>query len=357
MRRASLIAVAAFLACLPAAGQFFNFGFRKAVDTDVTGRAHLEPKEVVAGEPCAIILELEVAKEVGIEEMKIGGLPDADGGRVEYGAAENMADGKSQKADRVVKRIRLPARFFEPCTQEVSIAVQGMAVVRRQQGGMSFTSSSSFGTRLAPFTLKVDQLPQNMRPTNFSGAIGSRFRLVQTLSPDHVHPGDLVTATYKLSFDGYCPSNIWPTVDRLSKEFRAYDPKEVSRSAHEVVWTQVLVPQTAAATNSAFVSLNYYNVRTKRYEVARSVPQRLVFVSDEAASTENTAVVVTAEPSGASGKGAAEGLAEGPVKLRFAPSEASPVVVILPAGTPLVERARSNGWRRMESPRGIGWTR
>ena len=30
MRRASLIAVAAFLACLPAAGQFFNFGFRKA---------------------------------------------------------------------------------------------------------------------------------------------------------------------------------------------------------------------------------------------------------------------------------------------------------------------------------------
>ena len=123
--------------------------------------------------------------------------------------------------------------------------------------------------------------------------------------------------------------------------------------------TTAAATTAAAATNSAFVSLNYYNVRTKRYEVARSVPQRLVFVSDEAASTENTAVVVTAEPSGASGKGAATagGLAEGPVKLRFAPSEASPVVVILPAGTPLVERARSNGWRRMESPRGIGWTR
>ena len=356
MLRHSVLAAAAALAFLPAAAQFFNFGFRKAVDADVTGRARLEPAEVVAGEPCAIIFELEVARNVGVEDMRIGGLPDAADGLVAYGeGVENMADAASRKPDRVVKRFRLPARFLAPCTQEVSVVVQGMAVVRRQQGGMSFSSSSSFGARLAPFTLKVGPLPQERRPPNFSGAIGTRFRLTQTLAPDHVRPGDLVTATYALSFDGYCPSNIWPLVDLKARDFKVYDPKETSRTANTVVWTQILVPQTAFATNSALAALTYYNVRTKRYETTRAMPRRLVFVSDRAASTENTAVVVTADAARAADGATAAG--DGPVTLRIAPSEASPAVTVVPAGTPLVERARANGWRRVETPRGIGWTR
>ena len=354
MRRLSILLAAGVL--LSAQAQFFNL-FQKgpSVNTDVTGKARLEPSSVVVGQPCAIILELDVDRKASLDQIRVGGLPEGKDDSIVYGSLENLADGKSAKAGRTVKRFRLPVRFLAPVTQEVSMVVQGMATVRRQQGGMSFSSSSSFGTRLAPFRIEVQPLPEAQRPAGFSGAVGTRFEMTQKLEPDRVRPGDLVTATYKLTYDGYCPSNVWPAVERLAKEFKTYDPKEVSRTENKVVWTQVLVPQTAAATNSALVSMHYYNPRTKRYEVARARPKPLTFVSSEAASTENTAVVVTADAPAATRADAAPG--NGPVTLRVAPSDASPVVSVLPPGTPVVERARANGWRRLESPRAIGWTR
>ena len=356
MRRLSILLAAGAL--LSAQAQFFNI-FQKgpSVNTDVTGMARLEPSSVVVGQPCAVLLELDVEKSIGIENLQVGGLPDADGGKVVYGEGfENLADGKSAKAGRIVKRFRLPVRFLAPATQEVSMVVQGMATVRRQQGGMSFSSSSSFGTRLAPFRIEVQPLPTDRRPASFSGAVGTRFEMTQRLEPDKVRPGDLVTATYTLTYDGYCPSNVWPAVEHLAREFKSYDPKEVSRTENKVVWTQVLVPQTASATNSALVSLSYYNPRTRRYEVARARAKPLTFVSSEAASTENTAVVVTADAAPAAVRTDATP-GNGPITLRVAPSDVSPVVTVLPPGTPVVERARSNGWRRLESPRAIGWTR
>ena len=354
MRRLSFLLAAASV-LLAAEAQFFNF-FQKgpSVNTDVTGKARLEPSSVVVGQPCAILLELDVEKSLGIENLQVGGLPDTG---VVYGDGfENLADGTSAKAGRTVKRFRLPVRFLASVTQEVVMVVQGMAVVRRQQGGMSFTSSSSFGTRLAPFRIEVQPLPEAKRPVNFSGAVGTRFEMTQKLEPDHVRPGDLVTATYTLTFDGYCPSNIWPAVEHLSSEFKAYDPKEVSRTENKVVWTQVLVPQTATATNAAFVSLFYYNPRTRRYEVARSRAKPLTFVSSEAASTENTTVVVTADAVPVAER-ADTAPGSGPITLRIAPSDASPVVAVLPPGTPVTELARHNGWRRLEAPRAIGWSR
>ena len=120
----------------------------------------------------------------------------------------------------------------------------------------------------------------------------------------------------------------------------------------------MLVPRTATATNSALVSMFYYNIRTKRYEVARAYPKKLVFVSDAAASTENTSVVVATEkPMEPAGAERSASSAEGPIMLRIAPADESPVVIVLPPGTPVVERARSNGWRRLESARAIGWSR
>ena len=357
MRRLSVLVGAACMA-LAAGAQFFNL-FQKGapVNTDVTGKARLEPSSVVVGQPCAIVMELEVENSIGIENLQVGGLPDADDGKVVYGEGfENMADGKAPKPGRTVKRFRLPVRFLASVTQDVSMVVQGMATVRRQQGGMSFSSSSSFGTRLAPFRIEVQPLPEDKRPASFSGAVGTRFEMTQKLEPDHVRPGDLVTATYTLTHDGYCPSNVWPSVEHLAKEFKAYDPKEVSRTGNKVVWTQVLVPQTAAATNSALVSMCYYNPRTRRYEVARARAKPLTFVSREAASTENTAVVVTADAAPAAARSDASS-GGGTITLRVAPSDSSPVVAVLPPGFPVVERARSNGWRRLESSRAIGWTR
>ena len=358
MRRVSVV-LALLAACAPCArGQWFSFpragGLQEMPQFTVTAKAHGEPEKPVVGEPCAIILELDVDRRASLDQIRVGGLPEGKDGSIVYGAFENLADGASATAGHVVKRIRLPVRFQKPVPFEASLTVEGM--VGSVQGGSSFFRN--FGLRLDPFQIEAMPLPDHGRPANFSGAVGRRFEMKQTLDRDHVHPEDLVTATYTLTFNGYCPSNVYPNVEHLSKEFKAYEPKELERTDRRVVWTQVLKPRTAQATNTALVSVHYYNPHTRRYEVARASPQKLTFVSTEAASTENTSVAVT--DSAETAQQPADEDAETstrPVILRFAPSDASPVVAKLPPGTPVKELATWNGWRRLETPRAIGWSK
>ena len=213
--------------------------------------------------------------------------------------------------------------------------------------------NQSFRVVPQPLRVVVRPLPVNGRPLDYSGAVGRRFRLTQKLTPDKVHPGDLVTAEYRLVFDGYCPSNAEVRVDNLSREFKAYEMKEISRDANSVVWRQMIVPRTTAATNSALVSFSYYDLQAKRYARTKAKPVRLTFVSADRASTENTKVSVAGDvPDGDRPGNVAE---VSSMALRFAPSVNSPVVVTLPPGTEVRETCRWNGWRRVQSDRGAGW--
>jgi len=342
--RAGSVLLAAFAVVCAAEAQLFSFGNRQRMP-DVAGTVRLEPHEAVVGTPCHFVFSFKGDSSVSIQQ--ISGLPDDC---VEYLAEtlEPYADGS----------YRLPVRFTAPCTNRtLSVVVGGMQTVH-QGKGTSFQSSfsTSFRKRLPSFRIDVHPLPEHGRPEGFAGAVGTRFTMTQTLVPDHVHPGDLVTATYELVYDGYCPSNAWPRIDHLSKEFRAYEPKEVARTANSFKWTQVLVPRTTAATNSALVSLSYYNPHVRRYEIARAGPKPLVFVSDKAASTKNTSVVIAAAESSSAEKPGASAT-DAPLVLRFGPSDASPAIATLPPGTPVRELARANGWRRLETPRAIGWSR
>lgn len=336
------------LAVCSVRAQYFPFvGGRQPQMPEISGSVRLEPAEAVVGTPCHFVFSFKGGGQVKVE--KVFGLPEHGDG-VEY-----LAEVLEPYADNTY---RLPVRFLGPCTNTFEIAVVGMQTVVRGAGTPFHSSfSTSFQKRLPPCRVNVRPLPQEGRPAAFCGAVGTKFRMTQTLSPASVHPGDLVTATYELVYDGYCPSNAWPSIEHLPRDFKAYEPKLAARGANSFKWTQILVPRTASATNSALVSLCYYNPRTCRYEFARAFPERLAFVSDKAASTENTAVLVAA-PEGAGPAETAGGRAgAAPLVLRFAPSDESPVVATLPPDTPATELARSGGWRRVETPRAIGWCR
>ena len=357
MRRVSVVFALLAVCALCARGQWpFSFPHQRRIQEmpqfTVTAKVHAEPTKPVVGEPCAIILELDVDRKAALDQIRVGGLPEGKDDSIVYGSLENLADGKSDTAGHVVKRIRVPVRFQRPVTFEASLTVGGM--VGTVQGNSSFYRN--FALQLDPLRFTVQPLPDHGRPANFSGAVGQRFEMKQKLDRDQVRPNDLVTATYTLTFNGYCPSNIFPNVEHLSKEFKAYEPKEVERTDRRVVWTQMLVPRTAQATNTALVSVYYYNPHTQRYEVARAYPLKLTFVSTEAASTENTSVSVNDSAEKQKPSADEDGdPATRPVVLRFAPSDASPVVATLPPGTPVKELATWNGWRRLETPRAIGW--
>ena len=297
-------------------------------------------------------VDLAVMVEPGALRIEPGSI------KIEAGFPDAMERGRLRNDSPNVYQVR--TMFLEPGTNDISVAVSGVysgtyCVTNGNMISSGRVVNQPFRIALKPVRVVVNDLPANGRPLDFSGAVGTRFSLTQRLTPDKVHPGDLVTAEYRLTFDGYCPSNAEVRVDNLSREFKAYDVKEAARDAKSVVWRQILVPRMTQATNSALASLSFYNLRTKRYERARARPVSLTFVSAEVASTENTRVMVNETPEAEVSP--ANGGAVSSITLRFAPSAKSPVVVTLPPGTATRETSRWNGWRRLDSVRGAGWTR
>ena len=312
----------------------------------VRARAWFGSTVTMVGEP----VELAVMVEPGAMRIEPGSI------RLEADFPDLTERGGLRNDSPNVYKLR--TTFLAPGTNEIALAVSGVysgtyCVTNGNMISSGHVVNQPFRIALKPARVVVKPLPAAGRPLDFSGAVGTRFALTQTLTPDKVRPGDLVTAEYRLTFDGYCPSNAEVRVDNLSREFKTYDPKETARDAKSVIWRQILVPRTVEATNTALVSFSFYNLRAKRYERARATPARLTFISAEAASTENTRVMVNES------SGPVEGTEGGAaaITLRFAPNPRSPVVVTLPPGTETRETCRQNGWRRLTCDRGAGWTR
>ena len=324
-------------------------GFRMGFGNDVCPigvAACFSNAVTTVGEPVEMIVRLNPGT-VRIAENSVN---------IEAGFPDKATHGRLRQISDSEYRVR--TTFLEPGTNDVRIAVSGSysGSYTVTNGNMISTGrvmNQSFRVVPQPLRVVVRPLPVNGRPLDYSGAVGRRFRLTQKLTPDKVHPGDLVTAEYRLVFDGYCPSNAEVRVDNLSREFKAYEMKEISRDANSVVWRQMIVPRTTEATDSALVSFSYYDLQAKRYARTKAKPVRLTFVSADRASTENTKVSVAGDvPDGDRPGNVAE---VSSMALRFAPSVNSPVVVTLPPGTEVRETCRWNGWRRVQSDRGAGW--
>lgn len=321
---------------------------RGAEACPIRAKAWFGSTVTMVGEP----VELAVMVEPGTVRIEPGSI------KLEVNFPDLTEKGGLRNDSPNVYKVR--TTFLESGTNDIAIVVSGAysgtyCVTNGNMISSGRVMNQPFRIALKPVRIVVKPLPAIGRPLDFSGAVGRRFDLQQTLTPDKVHPGDLVTAEYRLTFDGYCPSNAEVRVDNLSREFKAYDVKEAERDAKSVTWRQILVPRTTEATNSALVSFSFYNLRTKRYERARAMPARLTFVSSEVASTENTRVMIN--ESSRTGSGTTEGAPSVALTLRFAPNPKSPVVVTLPPGTAMRETCRQNGWRRLECDRGAGWTR
>ena len=312
----------------------------------ISAKAWFSSTVTTVGEP----VELAVTVNPGSVRIEPGSL------RVDAEFPDLVQKGTLRNDSPNVYKLRVS--FLESGTNNVPVAVSGTysGTYCVTNGNMISTGrvmNQPFRLVLQPVRIAVAPLPARLRPPDFCGAVGTRFKISQKLVPDQVHPGDLVTADYRLEFDGYCPSNAYPRIENLSRDFKAYEAKEVGRDGRSVQWRQILVPRTTSATNSALVSFSYYNPRNKRYERTQAAPQKLTFVSAEASSTENTRVMVN----DADITPPTAGNAPAQVELRFAPGVKSPVVTILPPGEAVRETGRWNGWRRLESERGAGWTR
>ncbi|MBR1871449.1 MAG: BatD family protein [Kiritimatiellae bacterium] len=305
-----------------------------AANAQIAMDAKFVPDKVVAGEKTTLVLSFGVEKDVLIENLKVQGLPEN---------AEWEAGGEMEPTNGM-KRIAIDGRVFAPYGKETMLRVTGDQTRRVVQRNFTSSSSQRF-MQVVRAPLEVNALPEDGRPEGFSGAVGNGITITQELSRDKVRPGDLVTATYTLEWgDGYVPAEAAPIVDALPEGMKAYEVKEISRSADRAVWQQVMVPQTTNATHTARVRFPYWDIGSGGWKTSEAEEKRLVFTSaDEAEKSAESVIVAGADEAV---------LNEAAVPVRFGPNEKSPVLFSIPAAQ---APSTGSGWMRISTGRGAGW--
>jgi len=130
-------------------------------------------------------------------------------------------------------------------------------------------------TIVAPsIELTVDPLPT--RPAKFSGAVGSKFNISGTLTPEQVDANDAISLRLVVSGAGNMKLMKAPTIE-WPKDFETYDPKVSDKTrvgtngaSGNVVFDYTAVPRHGGKYTIPPVEFCYFDTNTKTYKTLRT---------------------------------------------------------------------------------------
>lgn len=255
-------------------------------------------------------------------------------GMVVQGKVANLPDGKPSSPSNVVKRVSVPVRYDVPFKGTMNFTVSGMVSGRQLVGSgrnrVNYTFSQSFSVETPPIRVEIRPLPSDGQPADFSGAIGSDFRLRQSVDRNRVETNDVVTVTYVLEYSGYMPYGA--VAD------------ELERRPGSIVWRRYFVADGSPSVPAE--SIVYYDTDSRKYKRAEAKGVRLSYFTESRDEAETVAVDAVGDHSG--GK---------LLTLRFAPAESAPVVARVPRPERPEVLETSGAWARVECGGHAGWTR
>ena len=313
-----------------------SFNGQQAEPPEIRAYLEVSTTDVRVGETFRYILSLESPRGATLDQLRF--IPSEMFGMVFTGKPETLADGTCANPSNRVRRIAIPVRYDVPFKGEVSLRVDGMISLRRQMGRSSFSFSQNFSEQTPPVPVEIKPLPTDNQPADFSGAIGTSFRLVQTADRAKVSTNDVVTVLKTLEFSGYLPLGAVP--DEVER--RAGNVSRVS-------WQDYFVADGAHAIPPP--SLVWYDTQSRTYKRVVAKPIALTYVPDDEQGEAAQSVAVDAAQDAAGAK---------TLVLRFAPSDDAPVVerfTLVDDAAPPVETERRGDWVRLDTGSHAGWLR
>jgi hypothetical protein len=172
---------------------------------------------------------------------------------------------------------------FGPCILKTQLAVQNRG---RAWPGDSLLEEMMGRTQVREVPITIDALPitvlplpEEGRPSDFSGAVG-QWNLEVTAKPAEVAVGDPITFTIKISGNGNIDTVPTPKLGALD-EFKTYDPttkttKDDLNTTGERVIQQVLIARSPEVKQLPNVRLVYFDPVAKAYKTAVQAPIKLV---------------------------------------------------------------------------------
>jgi len=123
-----------------------------------------------------------------------------------------------------------------------------------------------------PITIEVLPLPTQGKPADFSGAVGS-FSISSNIDQKNVKANEAITVKYTVSGEGNI--DLIPDLSvQFPADFEVYDPKITTNSkkgnsgvSGYKMFEYTLIPRSAGTYEIPSVSFNFFNPKTKRYQV------------------------------------------------------------------------------------------
>ena len=314
----------------------FSFSLNGEPQKPVEISAAVKPDktDVKTGEAFNFIISLDIPKDCTIESPQLSCSQMT--ALSQTGPAAAMTDMPSADTNRVVRRIAVPVRYDAPFKGVVSFTVSGMYAMRTKVSrGRGFFGTSEFRSDFsapAPkIWMEVKPLSGEGQPPDFSGAVGTDFKMKQSADMYLVETNDVVKVDCELSFEGYVPPDAFPD---------AY-----ARDSGRISMRRYVVADGRPDTGD--IEFCWYDTTAKDYRRLKSRGMRLSYKAPAGDASRGEKVVVNASSQ--------DGGAKTRI-LKFFPRSDAPDVA--PAGPGRLEiLERSGGWVRVDDGCHAGWLR
>lgn len=256
-------------------------GSLRGQDVSVSADLSVHPVPRWVNQPVDLVLTIRSTGTSLDRNMELSGLPPAD--VMHHEPFEELKVDREQHGTQVVdvRRFRARVRPLRAGTIVLQPRLRVYLLQRERAVIGTMMVRRPYDVNLQPLRLQLRDLPVTGRPDDFSGAIGT-FALSVELDKTQVEPGDLITARYVLTGDGYLNELVPPRFSP-GRHFRAYPPNrkpEQEDVKHLRVYEQILVPQNTNAAAIPPLEFHYFDVQRNAYHMLREGPFALTVVKD-----------------------------------------------------------------------------
>lgn len=269
-------------------------GIMNAFATLQTARFSTRPTHVFLNQPFELYFEVEVNAGSEIQDIQISQVPIEELGLTLQPLASLPKIVKNDAQGKPIDVIRFaaPAQASKAGERTFSARLHCTVVERSTGGFFSFTQSRNATIEIAPFTLRIQTLPEQGKPADFSGAVGT-FQIKAKVEPQIAQPGDILKLLVDIQGDGNLNGATLAMPD--AQGFKVYPVKERVREASRLQIEQVIIPQTTNATTLGALALTYFNPATRQYERAHAGPFTITFIHDAPTQTNDTVRIISTD--------------------------------------------------------------
>ncbi len=269
-----------------------------------------------------------------------------------------------------IQRYRCQARPMSSGVIRIAPTLKLAAMRRRRMLIGSAWEEFPLDVTIEPIELNVSPLPE--APSDFSGVVGD-FTLSASIIPSDIAVGDLVTLTTRLEGRGFTDT-YKPLLLSSSPHIKVYPPKLARSDDNQLVFDQVVIPQTDGVTAIPEISFTYFDTTKGAYRTITKGPFPLTYHANRSSTFEhfrpedepNNVIQCKTEPAHVETRwnyllkliGRAryeDGVCMESTQVHLAPSLTSYVTFELPSDTTVTIIQKTDDWILIESEQRRGW--